>query len=107
MQKIYYTASVTIDNDCCLCVMGPKFQRHFKSYEAAKEAIDKDFKSRSTKDLTRQYKDGSKVILSFAQLHNLQYDIEKHVDEITNPFTQLHIGGYEETKSNYEESINL
>lgn len=92
-HREYFTAYVEFEDGKAMSIMGDKMKRRFETLEETKDAIEKLQRSYARKNMTRTYADGTKVRLSYSDIHNLRYVIQRHiedyeiVDEITTTKT--------------------
>lgn len=106
-HREYYTAYVEVE-DKTMQILGFNMKRRFKTLEEVKQAIEEQQKRFARKDMTRIYEDGTKVRLSYSDIHNLKYVIQRHVEdyEIVDEFSTTKIFD-DNGKKITEESISL
>lgn len=112
MKKLnYYTATcVSTWEDgkvFSMAVMGKDFTKRFKSLEDVKREIQRDLTCRQRKDMTRTYSDGTKVRLSFNDINDIKYIIEKHYEEVEEINIIESPRKYKESKEIKEEEISI
>lgn len=115
MKKLnYYTAIEEITNEkgetFKMMVSDDKehdFTSRFKTIEDVKRAIDKIYRARQRKDITRTYPDGTKRRLSQADIEDIKYTIRKHYEEIEEIETAEHPRTFNEDKKVEQEEMSL
>ena len=107
-HREYYTAYVEFENGKSLQIPGYNMNRRIETLEEAKECVKMQQKAYAKKDMTRTYADGTKVKLSYSDIHNLKYVIQRHVEdyEIVDEFSTTNIFD-DNGKKITEESISL
>ena len=115
MKKLnYYTAIEEITNEegkkCRIRVSAGRednFTSEFKTIEEVKRAIDRIYKARQRKDITRTYADGTRKLLSQTEINDIRYIIRKHYEEIAEVEISDHPRTYNEDKKIEQEEISM
>lgn len=107
-HREYFTAYVEFEDGKTMAIPSSNMKRRIDTLEEAKERVKMQQRAYARKDMTRTYADGTKVRLSYSDIHNLRYVIQRHIEdyEIVDEFTTTKTINDNE-KDIKEEAINL
>lgn len=107
-HREYYTAYVEFEDGKSLQIPGYNMKGRIETLEEAKERVKMQQRAYARKDITRIYEDGTKVRVSYSDIYNLKYVIQRHIEdyEVIDEFSTTKIFD-DNGKKITEESISL